>query len=143
MTDPIKATRATIPIGSIEVDGFQLPDGTYRMSQTQAAECVGRPEINARRFLSSKAIKASLGDDYTPAISSSCLGRMGSILGNCPLRINAIAYFSLSPTFMICWLHRYILTSCSATNSQRTSWGGVAYLSILPCSLPGQKFLTS
>lgn len=55
-----------VKIGSLEVDGFMMPDGSYRMSQTQAAECVGKPEINARRFLSSKAIKALLGDSYTP-----------------------------------------------------------------------------
>ena len=66
MTEPIKASRATIRLGSLAVDGFMLPDGTYRMSQTQAAECVGKPEINARRFLDSKAIKALLGQGYTP-----------------------------------------------------------------------------
>lgn len=66
MTDSTKATRATIPIGSLTVDGFMLPNGAYRMSQTQAAECVGKPEINARRFLDSKAIKALLGGGYTP-----------------------------------------------------------------------------
>lgn len=66
MSDAITATRAQIQIGSITVDGFMLPDGSYRMSQTQAAECVGKPEINARRFLSSKAIKRLLGEDYTP-----------------------------------------------------------------------------
>ena len=36
------------------------------MSQTQAAEGVGKPEINARRFLGSKAIKSLLGKGYTP-----------------------------------------------------------------------------
>jgi hypothetical protein len=66
MTEPIKATRATIQLGSLAIDGFMLPDGSYRMSQTQAAECVGKPEINARRFLDSKAIKALLGQGYTP-----------------------------------------------------------------------------
>lgn len=66
MTESLKATRASILIGSIAVDGFMLPDGSYRMSQTQAAECVGKPEINARRFLSSKAIKSLLGKGYTP-----------------------------------------------------------------------------
>ncbi|MGB5963354.1 MAG: hypothetical protein WBG73_22145 [Coleofasciculaceae cyanobacterium] len=55
-----------VKIGSLEVDGFMMPDGSYRMSQTQAAECVGKPEINARRFLSSKTIKALLGESYTP-----------------------------------------------------------------------------
>lgn len=66
MSESIKATRASVQIGSIEVDGFMLPDGSYRMSQTQAALCVGKPEINARRFLTSKAIKALLGEGYTP-----------------------------------------------------------------------------
>lgn len=66
MTESIKATRASVQIGALEVDGFMLPDGSYRMSQTQAADCVGKAEINARRFLSSKTIKALLGEGYTP-----------------------------------------------------------------------------
>ena len=66
MTESIKATRASVRIGALEVDGFMLPDGSYRMSQTQAADCVGKPEINARRFLSSRAIKTLLGEGYTP-----------------------------------------------------------------------------
>ena len=66
MADSVKATRATVHVGSFTIDGFMLPDGSYRMSQTQAAECVGKPEINARRFLDSKAIKALLGKGYTP-----------------------------------------------------------------------------
>jgi len=66
MTESVKATRSSVRIGSLEVDGFMLPDGSYRMSQTQAAECIGKPEINARRFLDSKAIKALLGNSYTP-----------------------------------------------------------------------------
>ena len=66
MTDSVKATRATVTLGDLTIDGFMLPDGSYRMSQTQAAECVGKPEINARRFLGSKAIKSLLGKGYTP-----------------------------------------------------------------------------
>lgn len=66
MTESVRAVRASVQIGSLIVDGFMLPDGSYRMSQTQAAECVGKPEINARRFLDSKAIKALLGQGYTP-----------------------------------------------------------------------------
>lgn len=46
-----------------------LPDGSYRMSQTQAAECVGLSERNAREFLQSKALKSLLGEGYTPANS--------------------------------------------------------------------------
>ena len=69
MAESQKATRATITIGPIQVDGFMLPDGSYRMSQTQTAEAVGLPERNARDFLKSKAIKTLLGEGYTPAIS--------------------------------------------------------------------------
>ncbi|MBD1911290.1 hypothetical protein [Leptolyngbya sp. FACHB-8] len=61
-----KAQRAEIPLGSVTIEGFMLPDGSYVMSQTQAAHLIGENEINARRFLESKAIKALLGDGYTP-----------------------------------------------------------------------------
>ena len=61
-----KAKRATVAIGSMEVDGFQMPDGSYRMSQTQAAESVGKSQRNAGRFLASKGIKALRGEGYTP-----------------------------------------------------------------------------
>ena len=61
-----KAKRETITISSLEVEGFQMPDGSYRMSQTQAAEIIGKDEINARRFLDSKGIKTLLGKGYTP-----------------------------------------------------------------------------
>jgi len=65
MADPTKATRTTIQIGDIEIDGFMLPNGEYCMSQVQIAEIVDLPRQNASRFLTSKAIKALLGKDYT------------------------------------------------------------------------------
>jgi hypothetical protein len=64
-----KATRATVTIGNLAIDGFMLPDGSYRMSQTQAAEAVGLTERNAREFLQSKALKSLMGEGYTPQIS--------------------------------------------------------------------------
>jgi len=66
MSESIKATRATVAIGDLIVDAFQLPDGSYRMSQTQLAEAVGKDEINARRFLISKSINTIRGESYTP-----------------------------------------------------------------------------
>ena len=45
MTDTVIATRSTITIGPLSVDGFMLPDGSYRMSQTQTAEAVGLDEM--------------------------------------------------------------------------------------------------
>ncbi|MEM7771614.1 MAG: hypothetical protein AAF327_14040 [Cyanobacteria bacterium P01_A01_bin.37] len=69
MSEVIKARRTEVRIGSLVVNGFMLPDGTYRMSQTQSAETVGLSERNARDFLNSKALKALLGEGYTPATS--------------------------------------------------------------------------
>lgn len=37
MTESVRAVRASVQIGSLTVDGFMLPDGSYRMSQTQAS----------------------------------------------------------------------------------------------------------
>jgi hypothetical protein len=42
-----------------------MPDGSYRMSQTQADETIGKPQRNAGRFLTSKAFKALCGELYT------------------------------------------------------------------------------
>ena len=60
MTESIKATRASVRIGALEVDGFMLPDGSYRMSQTQVAEAVGLSKRNVSDFLRSKALKRLL-----------------------------------------------------------------------------------
>ena len=65
MTESIKATRASVRIGVLEVDGFMLPDGSYRMSQAQVAQAVGKSPVNALRFLESKALHRLLGEGYT------------------------------------------------------------------------------
>ena len=41
------------------------PDGSYPMSQLQAAECIGMNSMSTWRFLQSKAFKALRGKDYT------------------------------------------------------------------------------
>jgi hypothetical protein len=66
MSESVKASRSVVTLGSIVIDGFMLPNGEYRMSQTQMAETIAKPEINARRFLDSKGIKSLLGQSYTP-----------------------------------------------------------------------------
>jgi len=69
MTTGDKAKRATVAIGSLSVDGFQLSDGSYRMSQSGAAMAINEPPVYASRFLTSRDSKASLGKaftDYTP-----------------------------------------------------------------------------
>ena len=69
MTTSNKAKRIIVAIGPLSVDGIQMPDGSYRMSQTQAGESVGLSEENACDFLQSKGFKALMGRGYTPAIS--------------------------------------------------------------------------
>ena len=68
-----------------------LPDGSYRMSQTQAAESVGLTERNAREFLQSKALKSLMGEGYTPQISEiepdESQGRGGSRINAVPIEV--------------------------------------------------------
>ncbi|EKU97041.1 hypothetical protein Lepto7375DRAFT_1082 [Leptolyngbya sp. PCC 7375] len=65
MSESSIATRATIQIGTqvgtLIVDGFMLPDGSYRMSLTQSSGAVGFGPQNASDFLSLKAVKSLLG----------------------------------------------------------------------------------
>jgi len=68
MTTNDKAQRATVQIGPLSVDGFQMPDGSYRMSQTSAAGAVGIGRQNVSDFLHSKAIKALMDKGYTGQI---------------------------------------------------------------------------
>jgi hypothetical protein len=97
MTDAVKATRATVAIGNLTIDGFMLPDGSYRMSQTQASACIEKPEINARRFLESKAIKALLGSTYTPdsfEVEGAGEGRGGTRINALPLEVVTAFWYS-------------------------------------------------
>ena len=69
MTTGDKAKRATVAIGPSSVKGFQMPDGSYRMSQSGAATTINESPVYALRFLASRDSKALLGEtftDYTP-----------------------------------------------------------------------------
>lgn len=57
-----KATRTEIQIGTYQVEGFMLPDGSYRMSLSQAAECIGKPARGTFDFLKSKTLKRLLAE---------------------------------------------------------------------------------
>ena len=63
-----KARRATGAIGPPSVDGFQMLDGSYRMSQTSAADSVGLGRQNGSDFLRLKDIKSLLGKGFTSQI---------------------------------------------------------------------------
>lgn len=64
-----KAQRTVIQLGALEIEGFMLPDGSYRMSLTQVATIIGLAARNAFDFLESKAFKSLVGEGYTVSIS--------------------------------------------------------------------------
>jgi hypothetical protein len=63
----IKAIRATIKLGDIKLDVFQLPDGSYRYSKTGIEASLGfEPTRRAyRNFLTSKDAKALRAKELT------------------------------------------------------------------------------
>ena len=54
MNTTIKATRATILLGDIELDVFQLPDGKYFLSLTQIAESI---DLDKKRLSELRELK--------------------------------------------------------------------------------------
>lgn len=98
-----KAKRTQIQLGDRTLEGFMLPDSSYRLSQTQAAEMVGLTERNTRDFLRGKAIKALLGEDLIPAkIEQITIETEGAYRGN--PNINALPLNVVS----VYWLYQAI-----------------------------------
>ena len=69
MTKGDKAKGATVVIGPLAIAGFQMPEGSYRMSITSAAEAVGTAQQNGSNFLRLNAFKALQVSSYTPQTS--------------------------------------------------------------------------
>ncbi len=69
MTTADKAKRATVAIGPLNAEGYQMPNGEYRMSLSGAADAVGLAPRNAFDFLRSKAAKRLLGEGFTDSIA--------------------------------------------------------------------------
>lgn len=59
-----KAQRRTIYIGDIPLEVAMLPDGSYRLSQTQATEVVNKRRNSMFYFYRSNRLKAFLGNDF-------------------------------------------------------------------------------
>ncbi len=59
-----KAVRLRIEISGIEIEVFMLPDGSYVMSQSQAALAVEISSVYVLRFLEQKRLKASDSNSY-------------------------------------------------------------------------------
>jgi len=94
-----KAKRQTIALGDLELDVFQLPDGTYVMSRTQVAETVGKGLQNVSDFLVSKRFKSLPGIAYTGQkndeveVDSSNQTRGGTRISPIPLGLAAIYWY--------------------------------------------------
>ena len=69
MTETEMAKREAVAIGSLRVEGFQMPDGGYRMSLSSAAAAVGLQARNAFDFLRSKAAEPLPSNGSTLSIA--------------------------------------------------------------------------
>ena len=64
MQSAYRAQRRTIYIGDIPLEVAMLPDGSYRLSQTQATEVVNTRRNSMFYFYRSKRLKAFMGDNF-------------------------------------------------------------------------------
>ena len=55
---PTKAKKATFKLGSLVLDGYQLPDGSYRMSATQVAKALNKHHKSVGEFLEGNSPQA-------------------------------------------------------------------------------------
>jgi hypothetical protein len=60
----VRATRASIELGNIPLEVFQLPSGAYRLSQTLSTAAVDKDEISFRNFLKGKSPEALPFKDF-------------------------------------------------------------------------------
>ena len=65
-----KATRTQVQIGSLAVDGFMLPDGSYRISEVSTADAVGKSQEDLERYLDAIEVEPESVEDV-PVVSLS------------------------------------------------------------------------
>ena len=53
-----KAVKKTIKVAGKSVDVFQMPDGSYKYSQSSVAKAIGKPAMSFSQFLDSKRPEA-------------------------------------------------------------------------------------
>ena len=64
MKEEIK--RAVIPLGSVEIEGFMMPDGSYRAKQAAVAQAIGQDEADIQRFFQSEEMAATFVKGHRP-----------------------------------------------------------------------------
>lgn len=92
MSSVIKAVRAQITLGDIELDVFQLPDGSYVMSSTQIAELMGRTEKYYRPKYLSKELQALLGERLATVQSLTKVAFESTRINPLPLDVVGICF---------------------------------------------------
>lgn len=70
----VKATRATITLGDIELNVFQLPCGKYQISQSQACDVVGKPAKRMVQLSHSEAGQTLLALGFEKGLKTSAEG---------------------------------------------------------------------
>lgn len=68
MSETKKAQRRILNLASIELTVFQLPDGSYRLSQSEVAGVIGKPARSTFAFLHSKRVQALLVTDFNVSL---------------------------------------------------------------------------
>lgn len=76
MSELVQAVHKGVAIGSVEIDFFRLPDGSYRISQKQVAECIGLPELTLQRFLQQQSNSGNYYQFLSVVIFSDSLSDM-------------------------------------------------------------------
>ena len=49
-SNTVKAIKKTIKVAGLDVDVFQMPDGSYQYSQTSVAKAIGKAENSFLQF---------------------------------------------------------------------------------------------
>lgn len=86
----MKAHKATINYGGIELEVYMMPDGSYQLSKTQVAQAIEKGDTSFRDFLDGKSPEALPYKDFTPAKVETDLG---SRIQGIPIKV-AIAYWT-------------------------------------------------
>lgn len=122
MSESNTATRATVQIGTRDgtliVDGFRLPDGSYCMSLSQSSGAVGYGPQNASDFLSLKATKSLLGQGYTVNNSQIELAPSSHPHGRSRLRSMSLDAVAAYWQWQACRGNREALALCMALKSE-------------------------
>lgn len=93
-TQTYKARRCSITIGSIPLTIFQLPDGSYRLSQSEVSGVIAKPARSMFSFLRSKQLKSILDSGFEPSLSLEKVAVEGSQKPIVPITIEmALLYW--------------------------------------------------